>query len=293
MAVTVVIGAPVVDMPESEHSYRVVAGDAPIIEAMNLGITRGDGVFETLGIVDGFVQEEDAHLARFERSATILDLPAPNGPAFREAVRMGIRELGDDAGDAYAKYVLTRGIESRESYAFGYVFLDVNPDWTRERTDGIDVVLLDRGYPLNIMQTSPWLLQGAKTLSYALNRAVIREAGRRGADDVVFTTTDGYLLEGPTATLVLRFGDTFVTPAPEFGVLHGTGQQGVYRWLARQGFASEYRPVRVPEFAEADQAWLVNSQRLAAPIRSVDGVHRVVDTAFTAAMNGALRGRTR
>jgi 4-amino-4-deoxychorismate lyase len=293
LAVTVVIGEPVVGAPASPEPFRLVAGDEPIIEAMNLGITRGDGIFETVGINDGHVQEEDAHLARFARSAAILELPPPNAAAFREALRIGIAALDTDAGDAYAKYVLTRGIEGRESGAFGYAFLDVNPDWTRERTDGIDVVLLDRGYPLNVMQTSPWLLQGAKTLSYALNRAVIREAQRRGAEDVVFTTPDGFVLEGPTASLVLRFGDRFVTPSPDRGVLHGTGQQGVYRWLDERGLANEYRPVRLEELADADQMWLVNSQRLAAPIRSLDGAPRTVDRSFTDEMNRYLRGRRR
>jgi 4-amino-4-deoxychorismate lyase len=290
VAVTVVINEPVGGFRSPGEPFRVVPGDEPVIEAMNLGITRGDGIFETVGIVDGRVQEEDAHLERFARSAAILDLPAPNAAAYREALRLGIEALGD-ARDAYAKYILTRGIEGRDSPAFGYAFLDANPDWTRERTDGIDVVLLDRGYPLNIMQTSPWLLQGAKTLSYALNRAVIREANRRGAEDVVFTTPDGYVLEGPTASLVLRFGQDFVTPSPEFGVLHGTGQQGVYRWLAENGIAHAYRPVRTEELAEADQMWLVNSQRLAAPIRSIDGHARVVDREYTDAMNRFLRSR--
>ena len=42
----------------------------------------------------------------------------------------------------------------------------------------------------------------------------------------------------------------------------------------------------------ADAAWLVSSVRHAAPIRSVDGVERAVDSELTAALNAYLLGRT-
>lgn len=289
--VLIVVNHPVLGAPEPAEPFTVVPYDQPIVDGMNLGITRGDGIFETVGIHDGRVHEVQPHLDRFARSAAMLDLPEPDKEAFRAAVELGIGLLDEGAQDAYCKYVLTRGIEGRASGAFGYAFLDANPDWTRQRTEGIAVVTLSRGYALDIQQTAPWLLQGAKTLSYAVNRSVLREAERRGAEDVVFTTTDGYALEGPTSSLLLRFGDRFVTPTPELGVLHGTGQQGSFAWLEQQGFTTEYRPVRVEELAEADALWMTNSQRLAAPIRRLDDVDRPVDRAFTDAMNIQLLNR--
>ncbi len=288
--VLVVIHQPVVDMPTPDTLLSVTPYDQPIVDAMNLGITRGDGIFETVGIHQGHVHEVEAHLDRFSRSAAILDLPTPHRDAYRQAVELGIAQLGD-VTDAYCKYILTRGIESRDSFPTGYAFLDVNPDWTRQRTAGIDVVTLSRGYPLDIQQTAPWLLQGAKTLSYAVNRSVLREAERRGAEDVIFTTTDGYVLEGPTASLVMRLDDTFVTPTPDRGVLHGTGQMGAFRILGDMGARTEYREVRVEELASADALWLTNSQRLAAPIRSLDGVPREVDKDLTAELNARLLAR--
>jgi 4-amino-4-deoxychorismate lyase len=291
--VVIVISRPAVDSPDrGEPLLTAVPFDQPVVDAMNLGITRGDGIFETVGIYEGHVHAVDEHLRRFARSAQILDLPAPNAEAYRAAVELGISLLGD-VTDAYCKYVMTRGIESRSLEATGYAFLDVNPDWTRERTAGIDVVTLTRGYPLDIAQTAPWLLQGAKTLSYAVNRSVIREANRRGAEDVVFTTTDGYVLEGPTASLVLRIDGRIVTPSNEHGVLHGTAQIGTFEYFEREGVEVEYRDVRIEELADADALWLTNSQRLAAPIRSLDGRAIAVDSAVTAGLNDFLLHRRR
>jgi 4-amino-4-deoxychorismate lyase len=290
--VVVTIARPSLESPAGDEPLlRVHPFDEPVVDAMNLGITRGDGIFETVGIFRGRVHGVDDHLQRFARSARILELPEPDLEAYRAAVELGIEHLGE-VEDAYCKYVYTRGIESRSFDPTGYAFLDANPDWTRERTSGIAVVTLTRGYALDVAQTAPWLLQGAKTLSYGVNRAVLREAARRGADDVVFTTSDGYALEGPTSTLVLRYGRHIVTPSPEHGVLLGTAQLGAFAFFEQQGFTTEYRDVQTEELADAEQAWLTNSQRLAAPIHTLDGRTYPIDRELTDALNHSLRHRT-
>src|SRR5690606_37196164 len=105
-------------------------------------------------------------------------------------------------------------------------------DFSRVRQTGVRVVTLDRGCDLDVAERAPWLLLGAKTLSYAVNMAALREARRRGADDAVFLSTDGFVQEAPTASLILRFGNRLVTPAPAGGILHVTTQLSVYEYLA-------------------------------------------------------------
>ena len=118
--------------------------------------------------------------------------------------------------------------------------------------------------------------------------AAIREAKRRGADDAVFLSSDGFVLEAPTASLILRRGDTFVTPAPNGGILHGTTQLSLFEHLAAAGFATAYETVPASALQDADAAWLVSSVRLAAPIVAVDGAPLAHDAELTASMNAYL-----
>ena len=57
---------------------------------------------------------------------------------------------------------------------------------TSARRDGVAAVTLPRELPSAGVEAMPWLLAGAKTLSYAVNMAALRHAGREGAGDVIF-----------------------------------------------------------------------------------------------------------
>lgn len=55
------------------------------------------------------------------------------------------------------------------------------------------------------------------------------EAERRGADEVIFTATDGQVLEGPTSTVVAVTGRTLRTTPPTIGILPSTTQAVLFR----------------------------------------------------------------
>ena len=258
----------------------------PQLSVLDVAATRGDGIFETLSIGRGYPQAFEAHLDRFARSARMLDLPAPNLALWRDAVLTLARRLADH-DEAWVKIVLTRGVEGQPQPT-GWAYGTVSPDLRRERTEGIDVVLLDRGLRSDVSATSPWLLAGAKTLSYAVNRAAVREAQRRGADDVVFVSSDGLLLEGPTSTLVVRRGNELATPPDAFGILPGTTQVDLFAAASQWGLRTAVLPLNPDDLASADAVWLVSSVRHAAPVRSIDGVARPIAAKLTAAMTGFL-----
>lgn len=266
-------------------TFTPVDPATPALTVGELSTQRGDGIFESIGVVDGHAQEVDAHLERLAHSARLCELPAPNTAQWRAAVELAAEHCG--AGEGVIKLILSRGVEHGPAPT-AWVTAAEASDFSRARREGIAVVTLDRGYPLDVPARAPWLLLGAKTLSYAVNMAALREARRRGADDAIFTTTDGYVLEAPTASLILRRGDTFTTPAPTAGILHGTTQLSLFEHLEARGFAVAYETIPAVALAAVDAAWLVSSVRLAAPITAIDGAALPVDAEFTASLNAYL-----
>ncbi|MFK4115243.1 aminodeoxychorismate lyase [Microbacterium sp. NPDC006705] len=266
-------------------TFTAVDPAAPALTVGELSTQRGDGIFESIGVVDGHPQEVEAHLERLAHSAELCDLPAPNIAQWRAAVAVAASECG--SGEGVVKLILSRGIEHGPTPT-AWATAAAAADFSEPRTSGIRVVTLDRGYAIDAPAQAPWLLLGAKTLSYAVNMAALREAHRRGADDAIFISSDGFVLEAPTASLILRRDDTFVTPAPNGGILHGTTQLSLFEHLAERGFETAYETIPVDELRRADAAWLVSSVRLAAPIIELDGAALDMDAEFTASLNAYL-----
>lgn len=259
---------------------------APALSIGEFSTQRGDGVFESIGVIDGHANEVEAHVQRLAHSARLCDLPAPNLVQWRQAV--DVAAAAAPAGEAVVKLILSRGVEHGPAPT-AWVTAAPAADFTAVRRDGVRVVTLDRGYDLGAGERAPWLLLGAKTLSYAVNMAALREAHRRGADDAVFVTRDGFVLEAPTASLIIRRGDEFLTPAPSAGILHGTTQLSVYEHLEARGLRTGYATLSAGDLATADAAWLVSSIRLTVSITAVDGAPMPSDPDFTAQLNTFLR----
>lgn len=266
-------------------TFTAVDAAAPALSVGELSTQRGDGVFESIGVIDGHAQEVVPHLERLAHSARLCDLPEPNLPQWRQAVEVAAASC--PPGEAVIKLILSRGVEHGPTPT-AWATAATAGDFTAARERGVRVATLDRGYDLDAAERAPWLLLGAKTLSYAVNMAALREAHRRGADDAVFLSSDGFVLEAPTASLILRSGDRFVTPAPNGGILHGTTQLSVYDYLSSRGFAAEYDRVPASDLPRADAAWLVSSVRLAAPVTAVDGAPLPVDRELTTELNHYL-----
>ncbi len=270
-------------------AFTSVDPSAAQVTVRDLGVTRGDGIFESISVAGGRAQALEPHLARFAVSARMLQLPAPDLDVWREAILAAIAEH-DDVPESYIKTVLTRGVEG-DGRPTGWVYMEPSADFRQARAEGIRVITLSRGYATTVERELPWLLQGAKTLSYAVNKAAGREAAARGADDVIFVSTDGYLLEGPTANVILRFGDRLVTPPTDTGILAGTTQADIFAHAEELGMDTAYELVTPDDLRVADAAWLVSSVRHAAPVRSVDGDDRAIDAEFTKAINTHLLSR--
>ncbi|NAZ88290.1 hypothetical protein GTR00_19670 [Kineococcus sp. T90] len=238
-----------------------------------MGLARGDGAFETLLVLGGDpprVVHLEAHLDRFERSARALELPAPDRAAWRELA--GLLVAGVPAGaEAALRLTLTRGAPG--AGPTGLATLRPLPGGTlHAREHGVRVVALPRGTSARAHEAAPWLLGGAKTLSYAVHTAALREAARRGADDALFTSTEGLVLEGPTATVVWCAGGRLLTtPAGGSGILEGTTQRAVFEGAAAAGVPTGVEAVAVPGLLAAEAVWLTSSVRGAVEVTSLDG----------------------
>ncbi|MGP9538267.1 aminodeoxychorismate lyase [Brachybacterium sp. AOP43-C2-M15] len=269
--------------------FHVADATVPQLSVTDLVATRGDGVFETVGVFDGRPMNLGPHLERLARSASQVELPEPDQATIAEAFQAAV-DAHDPVEEMSVRIMLTRGIEGVGTPTC-WIHARVSDDWSSYRA-GMRVAALDRGLSTTIAETSPWLLPGAKTLSYAVNMAAVREAARRGAVDVLFVASDGYVLEGPTSTLLVRRGEEFLTTPVSAGVLPGTCVNTLFAWLHEsEGRTVSEELMTVEDVVGSDGAWLLSSTRLAAPIARLDDAELPVDHDLTAQFEKVLKGR--
>ena len=260
----------------------VVDPDEPVVTADDLGLTRGDGCFDSARVVTDAtgharVVDLDDHLDRLAASAATMDLTAPSHEEWRGLVAQAVATWSTP-GEAVLKLVLTRGREWRPDPRPTALVTIVHrgPSQGQAATTAeprtIAAVTLTRGHPSDAFADAPWLLGGVKTLSYVVNAAASREARRRGADDVVFTSTDGYALDGPTSGLLVARDGAFVsTPTGATGILESLTVAAIMDAARADGHEARYELVPVEALFTADAVWLVSAGRGPVLITTLDG----------------------
>ncbi len=248
----------------------------PLLHADDLAVVRGDGIFESLLVRDGRPCLLEAHLGRLTQSARLMDLPAPDLPRWRAAVATAAARWAEQGGrEGVLRLIYSRGREGG-SEPTGFAMIGAVADRVAAaRTDGVAAVTLARSLPTDAAADMPWLLAGAKTLSYAVNMAALRYAEREGAGDVIFISSEDNVLEGPRSTVVVaaeidgKLG--LLTPPPWYPILRGTTQQALFEVARNRGYDCDYRALRPADLFAAQGVWLVSSITLAARVHTLDG----------------------
>lgn len=257
----------------------------PVLRADDVGILRGDGLFETLRVQGGRAVLLDAHLDRMDRGAERIGLVVPEREAWAAAAVAAIAAYDEPTG--LLKLLCTRGPEGGSPVAYAMV-LPTPPATVRGREEGIHAVCLTLGVGSGAKAAAPWLLGGVKTTSYAVNMAAIREAQSRGFDDAIWVGSDGEVLEAPTSNVAWVLDGVITSPpAEEVGVLRGTTLDALLDVARLDGVTVEIRPGHVNELRSAAEVFLTSSVRGVAPVLTLDGV--AVSTGGVGPITAALR----
>ncbi len=230
-----------------------------VVSAFDHGLTVGDGVFETVKVLDSVPFALGRHLDRLARSAAGLGLRPPDlelvakagadvvaqAPSGRYRLRItytgGLAQLGSGRGDA--KPTLVVALAPMEPWPDSTTVAVV--PWPRN----------ERG-----------ALAGLKTTSYAENVVALAYAKRFAAGEALFADTQGRLSEGTGSNVFVVLGDRVLTPALTTGALAGVTRALVLEWSE----ATEAE-LSIDVLGQADEVFLTSTTRDVQAVSAVIG----------------------
>ncbi len=238
----------------------LVPDDEARISVFDHGLVTGDGVFETIKVVNGVPFALTRHLARLGRSAAGLGLAAPDLDAIRAGAMAAI-DASDKLELARMRITVTGGIAPLGSERGGSpVTAIVALGAAKAPAPSVDVVTVP--WPRNTRGA----LSGLKTTSYGENVRALAYAVEHGGSEAIFPNTAGELCEGTGSNVFIVSEGRLVTPPLSGGCLAGVTRALVIEWSG----ASE-QDVPLSALADADEAFLTGTTRDVQPIRAVDG----------------------
>lgn len=195
------------------------------VSALDHGMTVGDGVFETVKVVDGVPFALQRHLDRLSRSAAGLGLPAPDHEAVRGASASVLAQLGKPPL-ARMRITYTGGIaplgSERDEDASPTLMVACVPVVPYPQTTSVAVV--------------PWrrnergAITGLKSTSYAENVVALARARGAGASEALLADTQDRLSEGTGSNVFVVVDGRLLTPSLATGCLAGITRALVLEW---------------------------------------------------------------
>ena len=232
---------------------------APALRVDDHGITVGDGLYETMRVVDDEPFALTRHLVRLAAGAARMGLELPEEAVLRRAVA----EVLDGAGLAHGRLRITctgGPGPAGSARGDGPVTLLVTAEAVTPRSGGAVVVRV------------PWVrndrgaVAGVKTISFAENVVALAYARERGADEALLANTRGHVCEGTGSNVGYVIDGRARTPSLASGCLPGVTRGLALEWC---DLVEVDEPAEILDLAE--EVFLMSTTREIQPVQVLDG----------------------
>jgi len=240
---------------------RIWCGDQPLaaLSPLDRGLAYGDGVFETIRVINGRPVLMEYHWARL--SVSCVQLGLPDLPFWRQAFATFLAELQPDSKDGIVRLQVTRGVSQRgylpDPNALPTLILswhaasDYPSEWS---TTGIAITQMDM--PLAIQPR----LAGIKH-SNRLEQVLLRQDLSTTPDcqEGLVCDTEGHVVEGVFSNVFAVINGQLTTPSLARCGVKGVLREALLDTLMQQNIPVNISDIDVKEMVTATEIFFCNS----------------------------------
>jgi len=249
---------------------QFVEEEKAVVSIFDRGFLYGDGLFETMRVVNGKPFRGAQHLERMVRGADFLKLKLPFPPKGLHQFAEQLVEK-NSMPDCVLRVTLTRGVGER-----GY-----SPKGAESPSL---VMTLHPAPPPAPIEPPAWRLITAsirvpaedplaqfKTCNKLPQIAARAEAEAKDADDALLVNTSGEVVETAGANLFWVYYDRICTPPTGRGALPGITRAVVLEICQVLGLTTNKRVIKAESLRHSEGLFLTQSALGVVPVATLDG----------------------
>lgn len=252
--------------------FLIEKGDK-IYDTSNRAMKYGDGIFETLKLVNGKVMFWDDHYKRLKSGIDYLGLDdTSKDKAFweKEIEKIIVKNFYKQARIRLLVYRNAPGLYTPMSNRISYLVEGTRFDKPSYgfTSEGIKLGVFEKDFkgqsPLNNLKTTSALL-------FVLAGKYKKE---QGFDDVVVLNTNGNVCETVSSNIFAVIQDRVITPALTEGCLNGVMRKQVIGILKQKQIEVIERDLTLDELRSAEEIFISNSMSGVQGVESFEGVKK-------------------
>jgi D-alanine transaminase len=238
-----------------------------VVSIEDRGFQFADGIYEVIRTYRGRPFEMEAHLNRFDRSASALELQQPYPhDRWRQVIEEGIRRAAYPEAKIYLQ--LTRGASPRDhAYAADLVPTTV---MTVREFHPLNPIVRTSGVEAMTAEDIRWGRCDIKSVNLLAN-VLARQQGKRAGAFETILLRNGMVTEGAVSNVILVRDGSLITAPEGPSILSGVTRAVVLQLARDHGITVQERPPSRTDLFEADEVFLTSTTVEVLGVIEVDG----------------------
>lgn len=246
---------------------KIVSRDEASVNIEDRGYQFGDGVYEVVRVYESKIYELDAHVKRFFRSASEIDLTLP---FTEEEIKKNIEHLviENKLFDGGVYFQVTRGIAPRKHnydrtvrpHLVAYPLYFNRPK--TEQTSGVKVITVE---------DLRWLRCDIKSLNLLYNVMMKQKAQDEGAFEGIFIR-DRIVTEGTSTNLFIVKDGVYKTHPVNNMILNGITRQRMLGLFKKNNYKFQEIEFTKKELFDADEVFITSTTSEVMPVCEIDNI---------------------
>jgi D-alanine transaminase len=237
------------------------------IPIMDRGFLFADGIYEVSAVLNSRLVDNEAHLARLDRSLKEIRIPNPyTSEEWTQLEKELVRRNGLVEGVVYME--VTRGAAERD-FAFPE---DVQPTvvmFTQPKNISRSPQA-ETGVAVITVPDLRWKRRDIKSVAL-LAQVLAKQAAAEAGVAEAWMIEDGHVTEGGSSTAFIITKDGRIVTRPlSTAILPGITRQSVMRLAAENGLSLEERLFTLEEAHAAAEAFLTSASSFVMPVVAID-----------------------